>query len=106
MEKLETSELQSRLSSLSVSSFPGITSKTCEANPLNRLQSTDLSRTVIQPDTQTKMDDNSESTQSTEVQALNQLPTRTWEKSCLCTVRTVIMICAMCFMWLKTLCAR
>ncbi|XP_016308201.1 protein TMED8 [Sinocyclocheilus anshuiensis] len=66
MEKLETSELQSRLSSLSVSSFPGITSKTCEANPLNRLQSTDLSRTVIQPDTQTKMDDNSESTQSTE----------------------------------------
>lgn len=36
MEKLETSELQSRLSSLSVSSFPGITSKNCEANPLNR----------------------------------------------------------------------
>uniref|UniRef100_A0A673KDD0 Uncharacterized protein n=1 Tax=Sinocyclocheilus rhinocerous TaxID=307959 RepID=A0A673KDD0_9TELE len=35
MEKLETSELQSRLSSLSVSSFPGITSKNCEANPLN-----------------------------------------------------------------------
>uniref|UniRef100_A0A672N3Q8 Uncharacterized protein n=1 Tax=Sinocyclocheilus grahami TaxID=75366 RepID=A0A672N3Q8_SINGR len=85
MEKLETTELQSRLSSLSVSSFPGITSKNCEANPSNRLQSTDLSRTVIQPDTQTKMDDNSES--------LNQsppLPTRTWEKSCLCTVRTVI----------------
>uniref|UniRef100_A0A8C1ZFU5 Protein TMED8-like n=2 Tax=Cyprinus carpio TaxID=7962 RepID=A0A8C1ZFU5_CYPCA len=67
MEKLETtSELQSRLSSLSVSSFPGITSKNCEANPLNRLQSTDLSRTVIQPDPQTKMDDNSESAQSTE----------------------------------------
>lgn len=36
MEKLETSELQSRLSSLSVSSFPGITSKNCETNPLNR----------------------------------------------------------------------
>lgn len=36
MEKLETSELQSRLSSLSVSSFPGITSKNCEVNPLNR----------------------------------------------------------------------
>uniref|UniRef100_A0A8C1NDH6 Transmembrane p24 trafficking protein 8 n=1 Tax=Cyprinus carpio TaxID=7962 RepID=A0A8C1NDH6_CYPCA len=101
MEKLETtSELQSRLSSLSVSSFPGITSKNCEANPLNRLQSTDLSRTVIQPDPQTKMDDNSESAQ----RALNQLPTRTWEKSCLCTVRTVIR--AMCFMWLKMLCAR
>uniref|UniRef100_A0A8C2K2V2 GOLD domain-containing protein n=2 Tax=Cyprinus carpio TaxID=7962 RepID=A0A8C2K2V2_CYPCA len=69
MEKLETSELQSRLSSLSVSSFPGITSKNCEANPLNRLQSTDLSRTVIQPDNQTKMDDNSnnrESAKSTE----------------------------------------
>ncbi|XP_052001785.1 protein TMED8-like isoform X2 [Xyrauchen texanus] len=56
MEKLETSELQSRLSSLSVSSFPGITSKNCEANPLNRLQSTDLSRTAIQPDNQTEMD--------------------------------------------------
>ncbi len=36
MEKLETSELQSRLSSLSVSSFPGITSNNCEENPLNR----------------------------------------------------------------------
>ncbi|XP_073725625.1 protein TMED8-like [Misgurnus anguillicaudatus] len=69
MEKLETSELQSRLSSLSVSSFPGITSKNCESDSLNRLQSTDLSRTVIQPDNQTKMDDNSnnrESLQSTE----------------------------------------
>ncbi|XP_052009255.1 protein TMED8-like isoform X2 [Xyrauchen texanus] len=69
MEKLETSELQSRLSSLSVSSFPGITSENCEANPINRLQSTDLSRTEIQPDNQTKMDDNSnnrESPQSTE----------------------------------------
>ncbi|XP_017207125.1 protein TMED8 isoform X1 [Danio rerio] len=69
MEKLETSELQSRLSSLSVSSFPGITSKNCEANPLNRLQSTDLSQTVIPPDNQTKMDDNSnnqELSQSTE----------------------------------------
>nr|XP_055028627.1 protein TMED8 [Misgurnus anguillicaudatus]XP_055028628.1 protein TMED8 [Misgurnus anguillicaudatus]XP_055028629.1 protein TMED8 [Misgurnus anguillicaudatus] len=69
MEKLETSELQSRLSSLSVSSFPGITSKNCESDSLNRLQSTDLSRTVIQPDNQTKMDDNSnnrESLQSSE----------------------------------------
>uniref|UniRef100_A0A672NAL3 Protein TMED8-like n=1 Tax=Sinocyclocheilus grahami TaxID=75366 RepID=A0A672NAL3_SINGR len=82
MEKLETTELQSRLSSLSVSSFPGVTSKNCEANPLNRLQSTDLSRTVKQPDNQTKMDDNSNNRES--------LPTRTWEKSCLCTVRTVI----------------
>lgn len=36
MEKKETSELQSRLSSLSVSSFPGITSKNCEVNTLNR----------------------------------------------------------------------
>ncbi|KAI7804769.1 protein TMED8 [Triplophysa rosa] len=69
MEKLETSELQSRLSSLSVSSFPGITSKNCEANSLDRLKSTDLSQTVIQPDNQPKMDDNSnnrESPQSTE----------------------------------------
>ncbi|XP_036398226.1 protein TMED8 isoform X2 [Megalops cyprinoides] len=45
MEKLEaTSELQSRLSSLSVSSFPGITSKSCENNAQDRLQSTDLSQ--------------------------------------------------------------
>ncbi|KAL6477821.1 hypothetical protein MHYP_G00136560 [Metynnis hypsauchen] len=60
MEKLEaTSELQSRLSSLSVSSFSGIASKNCNSNPLDRLQSTDLSRTVAYPDNQTKMDDNS-----------------------------------------------
>ncbi|XP_037398149.1 protein TMED8 isoform X3 [Pygocentrus nattereri] len=60
MEKLEaTSELQSRLSSLSVSSFSGIASKNCNSNPLDRLQSTDLSRTVVYPDNQTKMDDNS-----------------------------------------------
>ncbi|XP_062326028.1 protein TMED8 isoform X1 [Osmerus eperlanus] len=45
MERLEaTSELQSRLSSLSVSSFPGITSKNWENSPLDRLQSTDLSQ--------------------------------------------------------------
>lgn len=37
MEKVEaTSELQSRLSSLSVSSFSGIASKTCDSNPLDR----------------------------------------------------------------------
>ncbi|XP_030642882.1 protein TMED8 [Chanos chanos] len=60
MAKLEaTSELQSRLSSLSVSSFPGISSKNCETNPLDRLQSTDLSKTIIPPASQIKMDDNS-----------------------------------------------
>ncbi|XP_048831067.1 protein TMED8 [Brienomyrus brachyistius] len=39
-----TSELQSRLSSLSVSSFPGITSKNCENSDQDRLRSTDLSQ--------------------------------------------------------------
>ncbi|KAJ8288825.1 hypothetical protein COCON_G00014840 [Conger conger] len=39
-----TSELQSRLSSLSVSSFPGITSKNCPTNAEDGLQSTDLSQ--------------------------------------------------------------
>ncbi|KAM9842231.1 protein TMED8 [Aulostomus maculatus] len=44
MERLEaTSELQSRLSSLSFSSFPGITSKQCDNRPPDRLQNTDLS---------------------------------------------------------------
>ncbi|XP_056152143.1 protein TMED8 [Lampris incognitus] len=47
MERLEaTSELQSRLSSLSVSSFPGLTSKHCESRPLDSLQNTDLSQRV------------------------------------------------------------
>ncbi|KAJ7988628.1 hypothetical protein DPEC_G00311190 [Dallia pectoralis] len=45
MENIEaTTELQSRLASLSVSSFPGITSNNWETNPLDRLQSTDLSK--------------------------------------------------------------
>ncbi|NP_001297889.1 protein TMED8 [Esox lucius] len=49
MENLEaTSELQSRLTSLSVSSFPGITSIK-ESNPLDRLQSTDLSKNPYHP---------------------------------------------------------
>lgn len=44
-ENLEaTSELQSRLSSLSVSSFPGVTSKNCPSNSEDGLQSTDLSQ--------------------------------------------------------------
>ncbi len=127
MEKLETSELQSRLSSLSVSSFPGITSNNCEENPLNRfvqfffqsstvvildlfyryvnlfslsfwrLQSTDLSRTLIQPDNQTKMDDNSnnrESVKSTEVQ---------WIQACLMFVyKWAVALCLyVCFVMLS-----
>lgn len=60
MEKAEaTSELQSRLSSLSVSSFSGIASKPCDSSPLDRLQSTNLSQPVIPPDNQSQMDDNS-----------------------------------------------
>ncbi|KAL0969106.1 hypothetical protein UPYG_G00222680 [Umbra pygmaea] len=50
MEKLEaTSELQSRLTSLSVSSFPGITSNSWDISPLDRLQSTDLSNNSNHP---------------------------------------------------------
>ncbi|XP_028995070.1 protein TMED8 [Betta splendens] len=49
MERLDTaSELQSRLSSLSLSSFPGITSEQCDNTPLDRLQSTDLSQSFTQ----------------------------------------------------------
>ncbi|KAK3563604.1 hypothetical protein QTP86_031840, partial [Hemibagrus guttatus] len=60
MDKAEaTSELQSRLSSLSVASFSGIASKPCDSNPLDRLQSTDLSQPVIHSDNQKQMDDNS-----------------------------------------------
>ncbi|XP_028293946.1 protein TMED8 [Gouania willdenowi] len=44
MEKCEaSSELQSRLSSLSISSFPGVTSKQCEGKAMERLQNTILS---------------------------------------------------------------
>ncbi|KAM9432125.1 protein TMED8 [Salvelinus alpinus] len=57
MEKLEaTSELQSRLTALSVSSFPGITSKNWETNPLDRLQSTDLSNNSNHPISNPDMD--------------------------------------------------
>ncbi|XP_034015404.1 protein TMED8 [Thalassophryne amazonica] len=57
MDRLEaTSELQSRLSSLSFSSFPGITSEHCEGRQLDRLQNTDLS----QSSSPAKMDDNKE----------------------------------------------
>ncbi|XP_038147461.1 protein TMED8 [Cyprinodon tularosa] len=53
MERLEaTSELQSRLSALSFSSFPGVTSKQCDSTPPGRLESTNLSESTqssIQP---------------------------------------------------------
>ncbi|TKS86460.1 Protein TMED8 [Collichthys lucidus] len=56
METLEaTSELQSRLSSLSISSFPGITSKQGDNRPLDRLQNTDLSQSRSK--SQADMDD-------------------------------------------------
>ncbi|XP_061552407.1 protein TMED8 [Phycodurus eques] len=57
MERLEgTSELQSRLSSLSFSSFPGITSKHCESAQSDRLQNTDLSTNLSQSPKQANMD--------------------------------------------------
>ncbi|XP_026166657.1 protein TMED8 [Mastacembelus armatus] len=59
MERLETtSELQSRLSSLSFSSFPGITTKHCDNTPLDRLQNTDLSQSFTQ--SRTNMDETKE----------------------------------------------
>ncbi|XP_034714780.1 protein TMED8 [Etheostoma cragini] len=57
MERLEaTSELQSRLSSLSFSSFPGITSKQSEKRPLDRLQNTDISQSCTQSKNQADME--------------------------------------------------
>ncbi|KAG7238568.1 hypothetical protein INR49_030841 [Caranx melampygus] len=61
MERLDaTSELQSRLSSLSFSSFPGITSKHCDNRPLDRLQNTDLSQSFATSDNQGNMDETKE----------------------------------------------
>lgn len=58
MERPEdTSELQSRLSSLSISSFPGITSKQFNSRPSDRLQSTDLSQSCTQFRKQAGMED-------------------------------------------------
>ncbi|XP_061823985.1 protein TMED8 [Nerophis lumbriciformis] len=57
MERLEaTAELQSRLSSLSFSSFPGTTSKHCGSNLMDSLQNTDLSKNLSQPPKQADMD--------------------------------------------------
>ncbi|XP_058471074.1 protein TMED8 [Solea solea] len=59
MERLEAaSELQSRLSSLSFSSFPGIASEQCDdSRPLDRLQNTDLSESLAQVEERPSMDD-------------------------------------------------
>uniref|UniRef100_A0A3Q3QAQ7 GOLD domain-containing protein n=2 Tax=Monopterus albus TaxID=43700 RepID=A0A3Q3QAQ7_MONAL len=59
MERSEsTSELQSRLSSLSFSSFPGIPSEQCDSRPTDRLQNTDLSQSFTQ--SKTNMDETKE----------------------------------------------
>ncbi|XP_020485618.1 protein TMED8 [Labrus bergylta] len=61
MERLEaTSELQSRLSSLSFSSFPGITSNQCDDRPQDRLQNTDLSQSCVQSKIQADMEETKE----------------------------------------------
>ncbi|XP_008281344.1 protein TMED8 isoform X1 [Stegastes partitus] len=61
METLEaTSELQSRLSSLSFSSFPGITSKQCDNTPPDRLQNTSLSEGFGQSTNPADMDETKE----------------------------------------------
>ncbi|XP_070698355.1 protein TMED8 [Pempheris klunzingeri] len=72
MERLETtSELQSRLSSLSFSSFPGITSKQCDSRPLDRLQNTELSQSCTQSESradmeETKQEDSGQHTEGNE----------------------------------------
>ncbi|CAI5696673.1 protein TMED8 isoform X3 [Oreochromis niloticus] len=59
MERLEaTSQLQSRLSSLSFSSFPGVTAKQCDNTPPDRLQNTNLSESFTQ--SKDSMDDTKE----------------------------------------------
>ncbi|XP_029982421.1 protein TMED8 isoform X2 [Sphaeramia orbicularis] len=64
MDRLEaTSELQSRLSSLSFSSFSGITSKQCENRPLDRLPNTDLSQSFSPSKNQITMDEAKEDSQ-------------------------------------------
>ncbi|XP_069008238.1 protein TMED8 isoform X1 [Embiotoca jacksoni] len=61
MERLEAaSELQSRLSSLSFSSFPGITSKQCDDRPPDRLQNTNLSEGFAKPERRADMGDTTE----------------------------------------------
>lgn len=55
-----SSELQSRLSSLSFSSFPGITSKQSNSEPLDRLPNTDLSQCLSQSLKEADMEGTSE----------------------------------------------
>lgn len=64
METLETSALQSRLSSLSVSSFPGMISNQGEDRPLDSLQNTDLSNSSSV--SESNMDGTSDSKDSTD----------------------------------------
>lgn len=65
MERIEAaSELQSRLSSLSFSSFPGITAKQSDSRPLDRLQNTDLSQSCAQSKNQADMDETKEKSHS------------------------------------------
>ncbi|XP_011615393.1 protein TMED8 [Takifugu rubripes] len=59
----DTSELQSRLSSLSISSFPGITSKQFDSRPPDRLQSTDLSQSCAPFKKQAGMEDSAQHAQ-------------------------------------------
>ncbi|XP_056282335.1 protein TMED8 [Pseudoliparis swirei] len=57
MERLEAaSELQSRLSSLSFSSFPGVASEQSDSSAPDRLHNTDLSQSSAQPEHPADMD--------------------------------------------------
>uniref|UniRef100_A0A3Q2QTK9 Transmembrane p24 trafficking protein 8 n=1 Tax=Fundulus heteroclitus TaxID=8078 RepID=A0A3Q2QTK9_FUNHE len=61
MARLEAaSELQSRLSSLSFSSFPGVTSKQCDSEPPGRLQSTNLTESFTQSSSPANMHETKE----------------------------------------------
>ncbi|KAM7375790.1 hypothetical protein PAMP_005562 [Pampus punctatissimus] len=67
MERLEaTSELQSRLSSLSFSSFPGITSKQSDSRPADRLQNTDLSKSFSQSEMEETKEESEQQPQGNE----------------------------------------
>ncbi|XP_014910848.1 protein TMED8 isoform X1 [Poecilia latipinna] len=61
MASLEaTSELQSRLSSLSFSSFPGVTSHHCDSEPPGSLQNTNLTESFTQSSNQASMNETKE----------------------------------------------
>ncbi|KAM9777608.1 protein TMED8 [Neosynchiropus ocellatus] len=86
MEQLDSSsELQSRLSSLSFSSFPGITSHQGDTAPPDRLQSTDLSTGARLVDRQPEMESREEPSQAVAEGPAEKAPEQTRTSSSLST---------------------